>query len=267
MANSGPALSAHNITVLGDTMGVAVAQPAKVVARIPGRRYDHVFFSVTVALMWVAVIVGFGPTYYFAGLWNAPLSSPIVHIHAVLFSCWMLLLVTQISLVTTNRVHVHRRLGIAGCVLAAAMVVFGVLAATDSLIRPSPVPGRDVLAFYIFPMSNMFMFAVLMVFAYLDRRDSPSHKRLILIATTALMLAAVTRWHVEFIHRQPLRAGLASDIFLLMLVAYDLWSLRKIHRTTLYAGAFLLFVQHIRFFIGGTATWHQFAAWMQALAT
>jgi hypothetical protein len=246
-------------------MGVAVAQPAKLAVRIPGRRYDHVFFSVTIAMMLVAVVVGFGPSYYFAGAWNAPLPSMVIHVHAVLFSCWMLLLVTQVSLVATHRVNVHRQLGIAGCVLAAAMVISGVLAASDSLIRPPRVPGRDVLAFYIFPMSNMFMFAVLMTFAYRQRRDSASHKRLILIATTALMLAAVTRWPVALIQRQTFRAGLVSDVFLLMLIAYDLWSLRKIHRTTLYAGVFLLTVQHVRFLIGGTAAWHGFAAWVQGM--
>ena len=61
-------------------------------------------------------------------------------------------------------------------------------------------------------------------------------------------------------------AGRFSYIFLFLLVAYDLWSTRKVHRATLWAGAFLIFVQQIRPFIGHTATWHAFASWVQSLA-
>jgi len=57
------------------------------------------------------------------------------------FSCWILLLITQTSLVSAGRVDIHRRLGIAGVVLACLMVVVGVLAATDALVRGFP-PGR-----------------------------------------------------------------------------------------------------------------------------
>ena len=244
-------------------MATAVAQPAKITAPLPGRRYDHVFFSVVVALMVVPVIVGFGPTYYYAGVFRAPLPSPIIHVHGALFSCWMLLLVTQTLLVSARRVDIHRKLGMAGMILACAMVVAGVLAATDSLLRPSLVPGRDLQAFYLIPLSEMLMFAVLMVFAYRERRDAAAHKRLILIATTALLVAAFARWPIAAIHRHAWQAGLASDIFFLLLVLYDLWSLHKLHRVTLWGGAFFLIVQQIRFPISQTAAWHHFAAWVQ----
>ncbi len=246
-------------------MATSVAQPVKSVAAVrgPGRRYDHVFFSASVALMLVTVIIGFGPTYYFAGVFNAPLPAPIIHVHGALFSTWMLLLITQTALVSAHRVDIHRKLGIAGCILACVMVLVGVLAATNSLTRPLRIPGRDQQAFYLVPLTDMLNFGVLMAFAYRYRRDSPAHKRFILIATTALLVAAFARWPMALIHRDAFRAGLASDIFLVMLVAYDLWSLRKIHRATLWGGAFFLVVQQIRFPVSQTAAWHHFAAWIQ----
>jgi FtsH-binding integral membrane protein len=244
-------------------MATAVARP-KLAIHVPGRRYDHVFFAATVALMVVTVVVGFGPTYYFAGFLRASLPSTIVHVHAVLFSAWMLLLVTQSILVSAHRVDIHRRLGIAGCVLAIAMVLVGVLAATDSMMRTPRVPGRDPRVFYIVPLSNMVMFSGLMIFAYRKRRDSAAHKRLILLATTALMLAAVTRWPVAMIHMQTVRATVVSDVFLLALVAYDVWALRRVHRATMWGGLFVVLVQLIRMPIGKTAAWYAFATWAQA---
>lgn len=248
-------------------MGVAVAQPAKITAQVPGRRYDHRFFSITTALMLLTVIIGFGPSYYFAGAWRAPLPSPIIHVHGALFSCWILMLVAQTSLVSAKRVDIHRKLGIAGFLLALAMIIVGPIAATDSLVRGGRIAGRDVQAFYLIPLTDILIFGVVIVAAWRARRDSAAHKRYIYIATTSLLIAAIARWHVPYIMRNPFLAGLVSDIFLVALVAYDLWSTRRIHRATLWASIYMLIIQQIRYPIAGTATWHSIAAWVQRAAS
>jgi len=247
-------------------MSTTIATPlVKPASTLPGRRYDHIFFSISAALMLIAVVIGFGPTYYFAGVFRAPLPSPIIHIHGALFSCWILLLNAQTSLAWAHRVDLHKKLGIAGFVLACAMVIAGVAAATNALMRAPVVPGRDPQAFYIVPLTDIFIFAVVMTAAYRQRRDSAAHKRLIYIANSALLLAAFARFPIAAIHRRPWEAGLASNLFLLALVLYDLWALRKVHRATIWAGAFLVIVQQIRFPISHTATWHSFAAWVQGV--
>ncbi len=71
---------------------------------LPGRRYDHLFFSVMAWLMLATVFIGFARTYYLAGVFGAPLPSLIIHLHGAAFSCWILLLVTQASLVSAGRV-------------------------------------------------------------------------------------------------------------------------------------------------------------------
>ena len=86
-------------------------------------------------LLLVTIFIGFAPTYYLAGVFHAPLPSLIIHLHGAAFTCWILLLVTQTSLVAGGRVDIHRRLGIAGFLLACLVVILGVLAATDSLVR------------------------------------------------------------------------------------------------------------------------------------
>jgi hypothetical protein len=249
-------------------MATAVADPrpvAQVASGLPGRRFDHFFFSGMALLMLVTVFVGFAPSYYLAGVFRAALPSSIIHVHGALFSSWILLLVTQTSLVSAGRVDLHRRLGIAGFILACAMVVVGVLVATDGLVRQAGPPGRDVKFFYIIPLSDMLIFATLICFAFRARSNPSAHKRLILVATVALMTAALARWPIGLIHRKAPAAALASCIFLVMLIAYDLWSTRKIHRATAWASGFLVLVHQIRLPIGKTEAWHAFASWAQSV--
>jgi FtsH-binding integral membrane protein len=240
-------------------------EPAKQVSVLPGRRFDHLFFSSMALLMLATVFFGFAATYYLAGIFRAPLPAPIIHLHGAAFSCWILLLVTQTSLVSAGRTDIHRRLGIAGFLLACLMVVLGVLAATNSLVRNAGPAGDDPKFFYIIPLTDMLIFATLIFFAFRNRSNPATHKRLIFVGTVALMIAAIARWPI-WSHRDPITATLVSYIFLLMLVAYDLWSMRKLHRATIWACAFLVFVQQIRIPIGKTAAWHSLATWVQSIS-
>lgn len=216
--------------------------------------------------MLATVFVGFGPTYYMAGLFKAPLPSTIIHIHGAVFSSWILLLVTQTSLVSAHRMDIHKKLGIAAFVLACSMVVIGVVAATDRLARGTGPAGFDPYFFYIIPLTDMLIFGTLIGFAFRLRFDSSAHKRLIYIANTALLIAAIARWPWHVIHRSAPRAAFASYAFLLLLIAYDLCSTRKVHRATAWGGAFLIFVQQVRIPIGKSAAWHSVAMWIQHLA-
>ena len=237
---------------------------------VPGRRFDHLFFPGVAWLMLIIVFVGFAPSYYLAGVTRAPLPSLAIHVHAVVFSCWILLLIAQTSLTATGRVDIHRRLGLAGFILAGSMLIVGAWAATDQLARGSHV--RDPLAFYIFPLANVVAFAVLIVFAYRARFDPAAHKRLIIVASTALMTAPIARWHLHgFLHTRAFgvsatTAERLSYIFILLLIAYDLCATRRVHRATVWGAGFLIVFQQLALYFGKTSVWHAFAGWVQAMA-
>lgn len=161
-------------------MATVVAQQQISVRSLPGRRHDHVFFSVMSVLLLVSVFIGFGPTYYLAGVFRASLPSLIIHFHGAAFSCWVLLLVVQTSLVAAHRVDIHRRLGFFGFCLASLMVILGALAATNMLARNVAPPGYDPKEFYIVPMGDVLIFAALIFFAFRARFNSAAHKRFIL---------------------------------------------------------------------------------------
>jgi len=247
-------------------MHATATQPSTTV-KLPGRRYDHWFFSITAWLMLGTVFLGFAHTYYLAGVFHAPLPSLIIHVHGAVFSSWILLLIAQTTLVSAGRTDIHRKLGIAGFCLACLMVILGTLAGANALVRGFTPPGLDAKTFYIVQVTDMLIFATLIFFAFRLRKNSPAHKRLIFIATTGLLLAAVARWPIPGIQGNVIASMPVTYVFLVALAIYDFWSTRRVHRATIWAGAFLIIVQQIRVPIGFTAPWHHFADWVISVAS
>jgi hypothetical protein len=243
-------------------MNVAVSlNPSR---RLPGRKYDRPFFLAIVLLQLVVVAIGFGPTYYLAGVFRAPLRNPIVHIHGAVFSTWMLLLLVQSGLISARRVDWHRKLGVAGFLLACLMVVMAVLVAADVTAQVKGLPDAElILGFLVVPFVDAFDFAVLAGFAYALRKDPAAHKRLIIIATAGITGAAFFRWHTAALFHHEIAAYVASYVFLLLLVAYDLWSTHKLHRATIWGSLFLIVMEQSTRFIGPRAPWHAFMHWVQ----
>ncbi len=227
------------------------------------RRTERWFFAGMAILVLASVFVGFARTYFLAGVFNAPLPNKLIHVHGAVFTLWIALLIVQTSLVTAGRVDLHRRLGLIGFGLASLMVVLGLLAGTDGLQRGNGFLGSTPTTFYLVPVSDILMFAVLVFAAYRARFQPAAHKRLIIIATIALVDAAVARWPVALFEHSPRMISVFCCLFLLPLVAYDLWSLGRIHRATLWAGGLLIAVHALRIPFAGTALWQNFAHWAQ----
>jgi hypothetical protein len=230
--------------------------------RLPGRKFDHLFFFGMALLLAAAVFIGFARTYYLAGVFRAPLPSLIVHLHGAAFSVWIVVLVTQTALVSARRVDVHRRLGMAAFFWACLMIVLGLLAATDALARGAGPPGRDPKAFFAIPIGDMLIFATLIFFSYRNRLNPTVHKRLLVIATVGLSVAAINRWPFLVRHHN---GAPYSYIFLLMIAAYDLWSTHHVYGCTIWGSAFLITIQQVCGPIGRTNAWLHFAAWLQSL--
>lgn len=246
---------------------MATATVPRSIAPFIGRRTDNYFFCGMALLLLATVVVGFARTYFLAGVFRAPLPSVLVHVHGALFFCWILLLITQVSLVSAGRVDIHRKLGLAGFGLACAMVVIGTLTASKLLARNvSPIPAFDAKTFYAIPMADMVVFATLIFFAWHYRSNSAAHKRLILIATIALMDAPTGRPPFAAITNHQYLDSIFCVAFLLLLVGYDVWSRHKVHRATILGGLLMVIIYLARVPIGMSAGWHSFATWAQNLA-
>ena len=227
---------------------------------------DDLFFSGMAGVALIAVLVGFARTYFLAGLFRAPLPNLLVHIHGAVFTLWIILFITQISLVTAGHVSVHRRVGLLGFVLAIVMIVLGTVTASDSLARHMVQPGRDtveeVRAFYAVPLGAMLMFSTFVYFGYRNRFQPTVHKRLMWFATMSLLDAGFDRWPVFDPYSLPVVNLICFTPLLLLLVGYDWWSTGKAQRVTIWSTIFLIFMQQIRHPLGHTGAWQSFAAWV-----
>lgn len=214
------------------------------------------FFTGLSLLMVLAVFAGFSRSYYLKGLYGTPALPTLFHVHGLLFTAWMVFLVVQTGLVASRRTAVHRRLGVAGGVLAAAMTV-AAMAMTMDLARRSAAAPTDVgLAFTIVPFFTVVVFPVLVGFALLYRRQPEVHKRLMLIATLELVTAGVAR--IPGAGSLPLFFVL-TDVGLVAIVVYDVITRRRPHPATVWGGLFLIATQFVRTTAGASPAWIAFA--------
>lgn len=225
-------------------------------------RQDRWFFAGLTLLLLATALVGFGPSYYLAGMLRASLPSKTIHVHAIVFTLWLVFLAAQVAFVSAHRVDLHRRFGPIAFGLAGVVALSGLTAGADTLRRNIP-PGQAELLFIV-NTSMAATFAGLMALAWLWRRDPPAHKRLILVANIAFSFAGLIRWPVPWLYHQIPNATRASYAFLLLLVLYDLWSMRRIHRATLWSSLLLVTVCELRPLISTTMPWQALAAWIRS---
>lgn len=230
-------------------------------------RADDLFFSAMATVALVVVLVGFARTYFLAGFFRAPLPNLLVHIHAAAFTSWIVLLITQISLVTARRVDLHRPLGQLGFALAMLMVVLGVLTASDGLARHTANPGADSIEeirdLYAVSMTSILMFCIFVCLGYRNRIRPAMHKRFMLFATFSLLRAAFDRWPVFDPYPLPLVALISFVPLVLLMMGYDWWSTGRVQRVTLWSTLLLLSVQQVTHLLSRTAAWQSFAIWVQ----
>jgi hypothetical protein len=212
----------------------------------------------------ITVFAGFARTYYLRPYFtNEPLM-PLLHLHGLVFTSWLVLFVIQTTLVAAHRTDIHRRLGIAGAVIAVLMILIGTTTAIiRSKIGVSPVPGVPILSFLVIPLGDMFVFAILVGAGFYYRRRSDIHKRLMLLATVSILAAAIARLPFPFIQQVgPLAFFGLTDAFVVFCVLYDFVTLRRIHRASALAGLFIIASHPLRMMLGGTNAWLSFATWL-----
>lgn len=223
---------------------------------------DRVFFGSAAAALLVATFIGFAPTYYFAPFVATPALDLLVQVHGAVFTAWLLLYCAQTGLIAARRRDWHRVAGGIGAVLAVAVVVLGVVVAVYSARTGGGPPGRNQPVFLVFPLTNIALFAGLATAGIVNRARAGHHKRLMLLATLALVvtpLARISRMlHLPF--SPPAIGGmLLSDLMLAALVVFDLRTRGRLHPVTLAAGGLYLASQPLRVILGHSAAWQDFA--------
>lgn len=215
------------------------------------------YVGMAVALAGTAT-VGFAPTYFLRPVFRpATALTPLMHVHGLLFAAWTLLLVVQTTLVAARRTDLHRRLGVAGVVLAPLMLGAGGLLALSSARQGLAPGGLDPLTFLAVPLGALAMFAAFFGAAMALRRTPATHKRLMLLATISIITPAIAR--LWFAHQRPPIALGLTNLFVLVAIGHDWWRDRRVHPVYIWGGLFILISGPLRIAIGHTDLWHAFA--------
>lgn len=232
---------------------------------------DRRFFTGMAIAMGVVTFLGFAPTYYLVGFTDrvTPVLTSRVHVHGLLCTAWIVLLIVQTRLVALGRRDIHKMLGIAGAAIAVAILVTGVILAISSQRRVHSAATADTLAdpyvFLIFPMFAVALFAAFATLGVLNRQRPDVHKRFMLLATANLTIPALAR-----VVGQLSGLGLVTvpgviggsvlvNLYLVAMIVHDYNSLGRIHPVTFWGGLGMLVSEPLRFAIGFSAPWQAFA--------
>jgi hypothetical protein len=218
-------------------------------------RRDRIFHTGMAIACLVTAIVGFGPTYFFKPIHPSPELSPLFHVHGLVFTTWLVLLIVQSGLVRADRVDVHKRLGIFGAVLAAAVVLLGLAVSIYGARHGTSADGLSPLAFMIFPFGQTLLFGGFIAAGLWKRRQPEIHRRLILLGTICLMTPALSR----IVGRHAVLASFLTVGFVIVAMIHDWISRRRVHPLYIWGGVILLVAGPLRAAVANTPAWQAFA--------
>lgn len=238
----------------------AVVLPA---AGAVARRRNQFHSYVSAALLLI-VIAGFSPTLFARGVFFAvPPIPSYLFVHGFVLAGWFAWLLVQARLAGSGRLAVHRKAGTFGALYAIA-VAAAALMATQGVVRrvvgegvsletdisalglPGLGQNISVLNFLAevvwMNIGAVVAFAVLVALAVVLRRRPEAHKRLMLLASVAIIgpaLARISRWPGLGGEQGPF-VLIVMLVLMAAIVANDLWTRRRPHPATLFAIALIL---------------------------
>ena len=219
-------------------------------------------------LMAALCLAGFARTYFlpvwrgsFAGNW-------IFHVHGAFLFGWIALFVIQVSLVRRGHVSVHRQLGVLALVLVPG-VVLSTFAVGVAAMRRDLAAGVGPLAIssLLGVITSMAWFAGLVTLGLLRRRHPATHKRLLFLATVAMIWPAAFRLRHYFPsvpHPEIYFALVLPDALILLAMARDWLVARRVHPVYWIGGSALIVEQSIEVMLFDGPAWRQLATTLAA---
>jgi len=229
-----------------------------------GIRHNQLYLYAIVVTALI-VLIGFARTYYLKTFFGTSGLSGLVHIHGLVMTTWVALFLTQVFLVSSRRVKIHRKLGIFGAAWAVLVVLVGTVTAITAAAK-GVSPGPPPLIFLVVPLGDMLVFTVLVGSAIYFRRKPEIHKRLMILSCATLLPASLARVPLDFfLTGGPLIFFGIADLIMLIIVGIDTWKNRRLHPAFGWGLLFVIASHPLRLMLGGTDLWMRFAQWVTGL--
>ena len=207
----------------------------------------------------IVLFAGFAPSYFLKGFFGGPELSTLKHVHGVVMTAWFILFLVQVRLVATGHTALHRKVGVFGAFMAIVVLAVGVSAGIASArAGVTPIPEITPLQFLVMPIGEMVTFGTLFGAAIAMRKRSAYHKRLMLLASLAMLTPAFAR----LVTGGPLVFYAFTDGLILACIAYDTLKNRRVHPAFIGGLVFIVVVQFGRLALSQTSQWTAFANWV-----
>jgi hypothetical protein len=252
----------------------AVAVAAR--APISRERVERVFYLLSGCLLLVIVAMGF-QKFYLHGRASTggpvtPQIVPLVFLHGVAMSAWIIAFVVQSSLIVSGNRKLHMSLGIVGMVLAAFLVIVGVTTAIAS-VHYNPDGYKDLWSarrFLSFMLTNIWGFGILVAIGLKFRSRPEIHRPMMLLATLFVAgpagffrIPLISGPIMAVIHTifAPWVPMLILGVFLVLIK----WLMTRTWDRYFMLGFLGIIVACVlQAFVANTALWYHVAGWVTA---
>lgn len=146
---------------------------------------DRTPSAVWLGLLWIGMFAGFGVDLSRFANENPP-APKVIYVHAAVFVVWLLLLTVQVTLVLSDHVAWHRKMGLFAAGWACLMAVLGPWAAMASQaanLHNAPLGDPAFISVNIVDIGG---FLALLAWGFQLRKNPAAHKRMMLLATISL---------------------------------------------------------------------------------
>jgi hypothetical protein len=191
------------------------------------------------------------------------LDNRALHLHAAVFTAWVVLFIVQTRLVAGQRIAVHRKLGIAGGVVALCMVALTFAAMVESSRRGAIIGGIPAWKFAAFSTVSIIMFAAFVIAALMMRRRPDWHARFMMLATIGILGPAVGRILIMTLGTPAARhANLVLAAFSAACLAYDWLRNRLVHPAYLIGASIYILAIPLKRMLAESQAWAGLARWI-----
>ncbi|VAW43741.1 hypothetical protein MNBD_GAMMA02-1294 [hydrothermal vent metagenome] len=221
--------------------------------------------------MFLVALLGFWPS-YFSPVIHATFNSPVslIHWHASFTFLWLLLLVIQPLLIHQKQIAYHQILGTLGVIIAIAVIYTGFMLqaqfmhhyfSLNELVHAVKVPFFRLVTLLIFTVC--FLLSMLI-------KDRSWHKRLVFLASFAILEAAFARVFLNYMDVLELPGLLGALTHIGIMVYFVLWDrieLGRFHVVTLWGSIIITLLIFGTAPIAETQWWFEMAKKIAALTT
>ena len=165
------------------------------------RRY---FYSIAGVVILVITFMGFQPFYLrgegMGGRTISPQLLPLVIVHGVAMTAWVMLFLIQALLIPTRNRRLHMKLGWGAIAIAFVVSISGFMVAVQS-VRPVPeIPfwGMAYRQFLLVMLAEVALFTIFVLAGVLTRKRPERHRAMMLLASLSILAGATVRMPILF---------------------------------------------------------------------